>query len=137
MVNGQHFSDAAAICCRKPLASILEFCRLFRTAGSIAGTVDAHGAGELAAVDNQIFVTDRSALEPAFQNLASASSVTGLRGKSSGNMRCHAVMGHGCARDDPAVPAAETKRLRRTRQAARFPRLLRLRLYRKSCREPY
>src|SRR5271154_7626761 len=53
-------------------------------------------SGELAAVDDEIFITDRSALEPAFENLACSRCVPRLRRKrSSGDMGRHAMVRHG------------------------------------------
>lgn len=53
------------------------------------------GTGKLAAVDDQIFLTDRTALEPAFENFARSGRVTGLRRQGSPRrMRGHAMMRH-------------------------------------------
>src|SRR6202453_1171500 len=50
---------------------VLEFCSLLGSAGRVPSAVGMRArSGELAAVDDQIFITDRSALEPAFENLA-------------------------------------------------------------------
>jgi hypothetical protein len=53
-------------------------------------------SGELAAVDDEIFITDRSALEPAFENLACSRCVPRLRRKrSSRDVGRHAMVRHG------------------------------------------
>src|SRR5271154_5006355 len=55
---------------RNVSASILELRGLFGTPGRISGAVGMGArAGEFAAVDNEILVPDRSALEPAFEDL--------------------------------------------------------------------
>src|SRR3546814_6069819 len=52
-------------------------------------------AGELAAVDDQIFVANRAALEIAFQDLARAGRITRLGGqRGARDVRSHAFMRH-------------------------------------------
>src|ERR1700678_162223 len=76
---------------------VLEFCSLLGSAGRVPSAVGMRArSGELAAVDDQIFITDRSALEPAFENLACPRRVPGLRRKrSSGDVGRHAMVWHG------------------------------------------
>src|ERR1700732_2215579 len=57
------------------------------------------GARELAFVDDQILVADRSSLEIALEDFARASRVARLRGeRCPGDMRRHPVMRHGAPR---------------------------------------
>ena len=82
---------------------VLEFRSLLGSAGRIPGAVGMRAAcsGELAAVDDEIFITDRSALEPAFENLACSRCVPRLRRKrSSGDVGRHAMVRHGPPRMD-------------------------------------
>src|SRR5271166_5420227 len=74
---------------------VLEFRSLLGSAGRIPSAVGMRArSGELAAVDDEIFITDRSALEPAFENLACPRCVPGLRRKrSSGDVWRHAMCG--------------------------------------------
>src|SRR5437773_836372 len=71
---------------------LLEFRRLLGAAGGVAGAVGmGPGSGELAAVDDQVFLADRPLLEPAFDNLAGAGGVARLRRqRRAGAMRRHA-----------------------------------------------
>src|ERR1700728_2250311 len=53
------------------------------------------GAGELATVHDQVFLTDRLTTEIALQDLADACGVASLRGEAcAGGVRCHALIGH-------------------------------------------
>src|ERR1700691_2048303 len=81
-------------------ACVLELRGRFRAPGRIAGGVGVGArAGELAAVDDEIFLPDRSALEPAFENLARARRVARLRReRGAGNVGRHAVVRHGAPR---------------------------------------
>ena len=74
----------------------LELGRVFRSLGRVAGAIRMCArARQLAAVNDKIFVPNRSLLEPAFENLARAGGVTRLRRKRGpGNVRRHAVVGH-------------------------------------------
>src|SRR5271166_1399469 len=76
---------------------VLEFRSLLGSAGCIPSAVGMRArSGELAAVDDEIFITDRSALEPAFENLACPRCVPRLRRKrSSGDVGRHAMVRHG------------------------------------------
>src|SRR5690349_24158416 len=54
------------------------------------------GPGQAAARDDEVLVADRTAFQPALENLAGAGSVTSLGGKGrSGDVRGHAVVRHG------------------------------------------
>ena len=58
----------------------LELRRFLRPAGGVACAVAVRaGAGEMAALDDQIFVADRPAFEEAFEDLARARGVARLR----------------------------------------------------------
>src|SRR5580693_1892700 len=60
----------------------LELGRVFRSLGRVAGAIRMCArARQLAAVDDEIFVPDRSLLEPTFKNLARAGRVARLRRK--------------------------------------------------------
>src|SRR5271163_3432835 len=76
---------------------VLEFRSLLGPAGRIPSAVGMRArSGELTAVDDEIFITDRSALEPAFENLACPCCVPRLRRKrSSGDVGRHAMVRHG------------------------------------------
>src|SRR5579859_7352388 len=77
--------------------SAFELGGLFRPAGGVAGAVGmgAH-AGQLAALDDQIFVPDGALIEIAFEDLTHAGGITGLgRQRGARDMRGHAVMRHG------------------------------------------
>src|SRR5580704_7106124 len=76
---------------------VLEFRSLLGSAGRIPSAVGMRArSGELAAVDDKIFITDRSVLEPAFENLACSRCVPRLRRKgSSGDVGRHAMVRHG------------------------------------------
>src|SRR5215207_2645337 len=66
-------------------------------AGSPLGAVGVGaGAGQLAAVDDQVLVRDRAVVEPALEDLAGAGGVAGL-GRQAGarGVRGHTVVGHG------------------------------------------
>src|SRR5918998_4239870 len=66
-------------------------------AGSPLGAVGVGaGAGQLAAVDDQVLVRDRAVVEPALQDLAGAGGVAGL-GRQAGarGVWGHTVVGHG------------------------------------------
>ena len=66
------------------LLAFLEPCRFVGAARGVAGTVGVGaGAGQLACVDDQVLVADRSALEPALEDLARPGGVTGLGRQSS------------------------------------------------------
>ncbi len=65
------------------------FCGIARRVGLGAG------ASELATVDDQILVSDRSTLKPAFEDFARAGSIPSLRGqRRAGDVRGHAVVRH-------------------------------------------
>ncbi len=66
---------------RRPRSG-LKTCRLFGTARRVSRAVGMRaGAGELAAIDNQIFLADWLAFEPAFQNLPRARGIARLSGQ--------------------------------------------------------
>src|SRR5664279_5674366 len=53
------------------------------------------GAGELAAIDDQVLLADRALVEPAFEDLARTGGVARLRRqRGAGYVRRHAVVGH-------------------------------------------
>ncbi len=54
------------------------------------------GAGQLAALDNQVLVADGAVFEVALQDLTGACGITGLgRQAGAGDVGCHGVVGHG------------------------------------------
>src|SRR5215210_965253 len=54
--------------------------RFVGAAGGVAGAVGVGaGSGELAAVDDQVLLADRAAVEPALEDLAHPGGVAGLR----------------------------------------------------------
>src|ERR1700734_3117795 len=56
-------------------------------------------AGQLAAIDDQILLTNRALLKPAFENLAGTGGISSLRRQGCpGGMWRHAVMRHGSPR---------------------------------------
>src|SRR6266496_6835342 len=60
--------------------AILEACCFVEAAGGVAGAVGVRaGARERAAIDDQVFLADRTTSKPAFQDLAHAGRVAGLR----------------------------------------------------------
>ena len=57
----------------------LEFRRLFRAAGRVAGAVGmSAGAGELTAIDDQILVANRPFVEPAFEDFTGSRRIARL-----------------------------------------------------------
>jgi hypothetical protein len=59
--------------------SCLEAGGFLRSAGGIAGLVGVRACpGQLATLNDQVFLTDRPVLKPAFQDLAGARGVAGL-----------------------------------------------------------
>ncbi len=61
---------------------VLEACCFVGAAGGVAGAVRVSaGARERAAIDDQVFLADRTAVKPALQDLAHSGRVAGLRGQ--------------------------------------------------------
>ena len=74
--RGAHLHDRLPA----PASTALEAGGLLGAAGRVAGAVGVGaGAGELAAVDDQVLLADRAAVEPALEDLAGAGRVAGLR----------------------------------------------------------
>ena len=121
---------------RSGSAGLGELRRLFRALGGVAGAVGMRaGCRELAAVDDEIFVADRAALEAAFENFAGARRVSGLRRQATCPRYAASCRdAASCARDGPSAPAAGTRRRRRSLRAARFRARGRSRRGRRSCR---
>src|SRR5437667_6655130 len=62
--------------------AILEACCFVGAGGGVAGTVRmSAGAGERAAIDDQVFLADGTAIKPALQDLAHSGRIAGLRGQ--------------------------------------------------------
>src|SRR5271169_2070358 len=58
---------------------VLEFCRLLGSAGCISGAVGpCPPAGQLAAIDDEIFVADRPPLKEALEDFPCSGCVSGL-----------------------------------------------------------
>src|SRR6185436_20968370 len=74
-----------------------EFGGFFRALGGIALAVAVRpNAGEMTALDDQIFVADRPSFEEAFEDLARARGIARLgRQRAARNVRSHSVMRHG------------------------------------------
>ena len=74
----------------------LESGRFFRTAGCVARAVRMRtDASEFACVDDEIFIADRTIVEPAFENLPHSGCIARLRRQAGArNMRRHAMMRH-------------------------------------------
>src|SRR5439155_495603 len=76
--------------------AILEACCFVGAGGGVAGTVRmSAGAGERAAIDDQVFLADGTAIKPALQDLAHSGRIAGLRGqRRPGHVWRHPVVGH-------------------------------------------
>ena len=60
--------------------AILEACCFVGAAGGVAGAVRVSaGARERAAIDDQVFLADRTSVEPALEDLAHSGRIAGLR----------------------------------------------------------
>src|SRR6476620_2042907 len=99
---------------------------LFRAACCIAGAIGmGAGPGKLAAVDDQVLLPDRAAVEPALEDFANAGGIPGLGRKArAGVVWSHAVMRHrppgmilrgGLGKPDVACVARELSALARPR----------------------
>ena len=63
-------------------ATILEARRFVGASGGVAGAVRmSAGARQRAAIDDQVFLADRTTIKPALQDLADAGRIAGLRGQ--------------------------------------------------------
>ncbi len=105
----------------RPGSIALEAGGLLGAAGRVALAVGVRaGAGELAAVDDQVLLADRPAVEPALEDLARAGRVARLRGEAT-CPTCAASCrgGASSARGGRAAPAGGTRRRRRSPPAGR------------------
>ena len=73
-------AGASTPAAKRPLA-ILEPSCFAGASGGVAGAVRmSAGARKRAAVDDQVFLSYRATIEPAFQDLAHSGRIAGLRG---------------------------------------------------------
>ena len=117
-------------------ASFLNFAASSDPPVALPGAVGMRaGAGELAAVDDQILVADRPALEIAFEDFARAGRIARLRGERCARRYAASCRDAAwCATGDPSAPAAGTRRRRHSPRAGRSPAPGRWRRGRRSCR---
>src|SRR5580692_13224406 len=97
---------------------------LAEAAGRVALAVGVGaGAGQGAALDDQVLVADRPGLEEALEDLAGAGGVAGLgRERGAGDVRGHAVVGHGPPRVVGRCRLREPDVARVARQLSRLER---------------
>src|SRR5439155_22352768 len=76
--------------------AVLEACCFVGAAGGVAGAVRmSAGARECAAIDDQVFLADRTTIKPALEDLAHSGRIAGLRGeRRPRHVWRHPVVGH-------------------------------------------